>query len=158
MNLPGMRDAPEGTFQNPSLLFAVFEIGPVATREAPDGSIATSKPLLTTSAEPTAHPESEKVTSTVRDASMSSKHATTSKQPITASKEPVTTSKEPVRTSKNPVATSKEPSSNAAPDKEADSSLRDADNSDLSYEERAALRRAAREKRKQERAALAAKS
>ena len=147
MNLPGMRDAPEGTFQNPSLLFAVFEIGPVATFEATDASQTASRPLQTTATKTATFSESDKGSGTERDAAIPSKHATTSKQPITTSKEPV--------------PTSKEPSKSAASDREAGSSLKDADNSgtgDLSYEERAALRRAAREKRKQERAALAAKS
>ena len=146
MNLPGMRDAPEGTFQNPSLLFAVFGIGPVATFEATDASQTASRPLPTTAAKTATLSES--------DAGIPSKHATTSEQPITTSKEPTSTSKEPV-------PTSKEPSKSTASDREAGSSLKDADNSgtgDLSYEERAALRRAAREKRKQERAALAAKN
>lgn len=154
MNLPGMRDAPEGTFQNPSLLFAVFGIGPVATFEATDASPTASGPPATTAAKTATFPEWDKGSGTVHDAGIPSKHATTSKQPIT-------TSKEPTMTSKEPVSTSKEPSKSAASDREAGSSLKDADNSgagDLSYEERAALRRAAREKRKQERAALAAKS
>ena len=169
MNLPGMRDAPEGTFQDPSLLFAVFGIGPAATQEATDGSLTASKPM--TSARAAALPESDKRSSTAhedsRHVSTPLKHATTVKQPVTTTKEPVITSNKPVSTSKESVPTSKEPtgsstpSSSASADKESGDSSKVADISgrtDLSYEERAALRRAAREKRKQERAALAAKS
>ena len=122
-----MKDAPAGIFQNPSLIFAVFGIGD-SLQEGVDSSQS-----------PPPKKEAVQTTRTTPPPTRTTPPATRTPPPATRTQSENVDKKEaPQQSGKSSVVANK-------------------DIEELSYEERAAQRKAARERRKQERAALASK-
>ena len=167
--MPAMRDAPEGTFQNPILIFAVFGIKPLSQNTSTDSFTDGPNVMLThkddglNKREDRSYQREEKPYR--REDRLRQKeersHQRVEKPSIREEKvyqrnngSAITDTKKHVK-EETMKAKEGEPKTSEKPTQVLPSG--DIDTTALSYEERRQLRKAAREKRQEERAALAAK-
>ena len=141
-----MKDAPAGIFQNPSLIFAVFGIGDSLQEGVDSSQSRPPKKEVQTTRTPPPMRTTPPATGTTPPATGTTPPATGTTPPATGTTTPATHTQSENVDKKEPPLQSGE--SSVAANKNLE---------ELSYEERAARRKAARERRKQERAALASK-